>query len=59
MLALLALLPIIVVGVLLVGLRWPASRAMPICYLVAAALALFACGNGAPQTNSASPAATR
>ena len=41
MLALLALLPIIVVGVLLVGLRWPASRAMPICYLVAAGLALF------------------
>jgi lactate permease len=41
MLALLALLPIMIVGVLLVGLRWPASRAMPICYLVAAGLALF------------------
>lgn len=41
MLALLALLPILSVAVLLVGLRWPASRAMPICYIVAAVLALF------------------
>jgi len=40
-LALLALLPIIAVGVLLVGMRWSAARAMPICYVVAAALALF------------------
>ncbi|MCO6045050.1 L-lactate permease [Aeoliella sp. ICT_H6.2] len=40
-LALLALLPIASVGVLLLGLRWPASRAMPICYAVAAALALL------------------
>jgi lactate permease len=38
--ALLATLPIAVVGLLLVGLRWPASRAMPISYLVAAALAV-------------------
>lgn len=41
MLALLALLPIVVVGVLLVGLRWPASRVMPISYATAAALALL------------------
>lgn len=40
-LSLLATLPIVVVGVLLVGLRWPASRAMPVCYLVAAGLALL------------------
>lgn len=40
MLAILSLLPIAAVGLLLVVLRWPASRAMPICYLVAAALAL-------------------
>lgn len=53
MLALLALLPIIVVGVLLVGLRWPASRAMPICYLVAAALALFVWGAPLPQVAAA------
>jgi hypothetical protein len=39
--ALLATLPIVVVGILLVGLRWPASRAMPLSYLVAAGLALF------------------
>ena len=38
--ALLSLLPIVVVGVLLVGLRWPASRAMPVSYLTAAGLAL-------------------
>ncbi len=37
----LALLPIAIVGLLLVGLRWPASRAMPVSYLVAVALALF------------------
>jgi lactate permease len=39
-LAILSVLPIVVVGVLLVGLRWPASRAMPVSYLVAAGLAL-------------------
>ncbi|UCF15193.1 MAG: L-lactate permease [Phycisphaerales bacterium] len=37
----LALLPIIAVAFFLVVLRWPASRAMPICYFVAVALALF------------------
>ncbi|WP_264738104.1 L-lactate permease [Cytobacillus firmus] len=41
MLALLSLLPIIAVAVFLVGLRWPASKAMPISYLVAVFLALF------------------
>lgn len=41
MLALLSLLPIIAVAVFLVGLRWPASKAMPISYLVAVVLALF------------------
>jgi lactate permease len=40
LLATLSLLPIAVVAVLLVGLRWPASRAMPVCYVLAAALAL-------------------
>lgn len=40
-LALLALLPIASVGVLLLGLRWPASRAMPVCYVVALVLALL------------------
>ena len=40
-LALLSLLPIISVAIFLVILRWPASRAMPIAYIVAAALALF------------------
>ncbi|MBP3041085.1 L-lactate permease [Bacillaceae bacterium Marseille-Q3522] len=41
MLALLSLLPIIAVGVFLVGLRWPASKAMPLSYLLVAGLALF------------------
>ncbi|MBM3881646.1 MAG: L-lactate permease [Verrucomicrobia bacterium] len=40
-LALLSLLPIAVVGLFLVVLRWPASRAMPLSYGVAAALALW------------------
>ncbi len=41
MLALLSLLPIISVAVFLVALRWPASRAMPIAFIVCALLALF------------------
>lgn len=40
LLALLSLLPILSVAVFLVMLRWPASRAMPVCYIVAVALAL-------------------
>ena len=40
-LAFLSFLPILTVAVLLVGLRWPASRAMPICYGLAAGLALL------------------
>ena len=39
--ALLSLLPIAAVALLLVILRWPASRAMPVSYLTAAGLALF------------------
>ncbi len=39
-LAALSLLPIAVVALLLVILRWPASRAMPLSYLTAAVLAL-------------------
>ncbi|SHI07654.1 L-lactate permease [Desulfosporosinus lacus] len=41
LLAILSLLPIAVVAIFLVGLKWPASKAMPISYFVAAALALF------------------
>jgi lactate permease len=41
MLTIVSLLPIITVAVFLVGLRWPASRAMPLSYLVAFVLALF------------------
>jgi len=40
-LAILSLLPIAVVGIFLVGLKWPASKAMPISYVTAIALALF------------------
>ena len=39
--AVLSLLPIAAVGLFLVILRWPASRAMPISYLVAVVLAAF------------------
>lgn len=40
-LACLAVLPIVVVGVFLVGLRWPASRAMPLSYATAVLLAVL------------------
>jgi lactate permease len=40
-LAILSLMPVFAVALFLVGLRWPASRAMPLCYIVCAALALF------------------
>ena len=40
-LSLLSVLPVGAVAVLLVGLKWPASRAMPICYAVALLLSLF------------------
>ncbi len=40
LLALLALAPIIVVAIFLVGMRWPARRVMPMSYAVAAVLAL-------------------
>jgi lactate permease len=40
-LALLSLLPIASVAIFLVALRWPASRAMPIAYVVCAVLALL------------------
>lgn len=40
-LAILSLMPVIAVAVFLVGLRWPASRAMPLCYVVCAGLALL------------------
>jgi lactate permease len=40
-LSLLALAPILTVGVLLVGLRWPAKRAMPIGFVVVVLIALF------------------
>lgn len=41
MLALLALLPILVALVLMVGFRWPATRAMPLAWLAAVAGALI------------------
>ncbi|WP_312358843.1 L-lactate permease [Stutzerimonas balearica] len=41
MLALLAFSPILLAAVLLIGLRWPARTAMPLVYVVTAAVALF------------------
>ncbi len=40
-LSLFAMSPIIVVGFLLVGLRWPAKRAMPVGFVVVVLVALF------------------
>jgi lactate permease len=42
LLSLLAFTPLILAAVLLVGLNWPARRAMPVVYLVAALIALTA-----------------
>jgi len=42
LLALLAFAPILLAAILLVGLRWPAKRAMPLVYLLTAGIALFA-----------------
>lgn len=42
--ALLAFTPIALSGILLVGLAWPAKRAMPLVYVVTAAIALTAWG---------------
>jgi lactate permease len=39
--ALLAVLPILLAAVLLVGLRWPAKRTMPLVYLSTALIAIF------------------
>lgn len=39
--ALLAVLPIIIAAILLVGFRWPAKKAMPVVFLATAALALI------------------
>ena len=52
--ALMAMLPIVVVGLFLVILRWPASRAMPLSYFVAAGLALFVWGIPGMQVAMAS-----
>ena len=54
LLALLAFLPILVVAVFLVGLRWPASRAMPLSYATAVVLALWVWQVPMPQVAAAS-----
>ena len=41
LLALFAFPPILLAAVLLIGLRWPASRAMPVVFLFTAAIGLF------------------
>ena len=53
-LAVLSLMPIAAVALFLVILRWPASRAMPISYLVAAGLAFFVWKIPAAQIAAAS-----
>ena len=41
LLALIAFSPILISGILLVGLNWPAKRAMPIAFILTALIALF------------------
>ncbi len=41
LLALFAFAPILLAAIMLIGLRWPASRAMPLVYLFTAAIGLF------------------
>ena len=54
LLAALALLPILSVVLFLVVLRWPASRAMPICYATATCLAAFVWKIPIPHVSAAS-----
>jgi len=49
----LALLPIVVVALFLIILRWPAARAMPLSYITAAVLALFVWKIPYPQVAAA------
>ncbi|MBY7142926.1 L-lactate permease [Virgibacillus sp. NKC19-3] len=53
-LAVLAVLPIIVVAIFLVGLKWPASKAMPLSYIVTVLLALFVWNVAFPKVAAAS-----
>ncbi len=41
LLSLLSLAPLITIGVLIVGLRWPAKKAMPVGYVIVVLIALF------------------
>ncbi|WP_312934631.1 L-lactate permease, partial [Stutzerimonas nitrititolerans] len=41
LLALFAFTPILLAAIMLIGFRWPASRAMPLVYLFTAAIGLF------------------
>ena len=51
---LLSLSPIAVVGIFLVGLRWPAAKAMPLAYVTAVLVAFFYWQLSAPQIAAAS-----
>ena len=53
-LSVLSLMPIISVAFFLMWLRWPASKAMPISYVVALALALRVWGVSVLQAAAAS-----
>ena len=50
--AVLAVMPILLAGVLLVGLRMPASRAMPLVYVVAVSIATLAWGMGVVEVGA-------
>jgi lactate permease len=52
--AFLAIFPILVVALLLVGFRWPASRVMPLVYILAAVIALTFWGVSFPRVLASS-----
>ncbi|MQA90882.1 MAG: L-lactate permease [Gemmatimonas sp.] len=54
LLSLLALAPLVAVGVLLVGFRWPAKWAMPVGYVIVVALGVGVWGMNAVQIAAAS-----
>ena len=49
-----ALLPILSAGILLIGIRWPASRAMPVVFAMTALIAYFIWGVSVPHIAAAS-----
>ncbi|CDM38739.1 putative membrane protein [Ectopseudomonas oleovorans] len=57
LLSILAFVPLILAGVLLIGFRWPAKYAMPLVFVLTALIGLLAYWPGTcPSTGSSPPA---